>query len=222
MSREPSVQTSLTLLHRIEGHDQEAWSLFTRLYGPLVYSWCRNMGLQPDDVDDVGQEVFRVVSLKLGTFEPGKKSFGAFRSWLWGITRLETLNHLRSVRRQPIGLGGTDHYIILQRVEDESKEPDSIAGLTPQQLLLQSAFDVLKSEFDPRTWQAFWDMAVKGRPARDIGEELDMTAKAVRQAKFRVTKKLRELLDDDFMGLAVVESQCRDASATTSPHWIDQ
>ena len=65
-------------------------------------------------------------------------------------------------------------------------------------------------------------MAVKGRPARDIGEELDMTAKAVRQAKFRVTKKLRELLDDDFMGLAVVESQCRDASATTSPHWIDQ
>lgn len=205
MSRAPSVQTSLTLLRRVEEHDQDAWSLFTRLYGPIVYSWCRNMGLQPDDVDDVGQEVFRVVFFKLGTFEPGKKSSGAFRSWLWGITRLETLNYLRSVKRQPIGRGGTDHNLSLQRLEEESQEPESIAGLTPQQLLLQNAIEILKSEFEPRTWQAFWDMAVKGRPAKDIGHEQGMTAKAVRQAKFRVTRKLRDLLGDDFPSVAAPE-----------------
>lgn len=207
MPRDGSVQTSLTLLGRVQSDDQEAWSLFTRLYGPMVYSWCRNLGLPPDDVEDVGQEVFRVVLLKLSTFEPGKKSSGAFRSWLWGITRLETLNHLRSVRRQPVGHGGTDHHQSIQRLEKAAQEPESIAGLTPQQLLLKNAIEILKSEFDPRTWQAFWDMAAKGRPAKDIGDELGMTAKAVRQAKFRVTKKLRELLADDFPGLAVLESQ---------------
>ncbi len=206
MPQEGSVQTSLTLLSRVQNDDQDAWSLFTRLYGPIVYSWCRNLGLQPDDVEDVGQEVFRVVLLKLSTFEPGKKSSGAFRSWLWGITRLEALNHLRSVKRQPIGCGGTEHNQNIQRLEMSSQEPQSVAGLSPQQLLLQNAIEILKSEFDPRTWQAFWDMAVQGRPAQDIGDELDMTAKAVRQAKFRVTKKLRALLGDDFPGLAVVKS----------------
>lgn len=204
MPREASVHTSLTLLRRVEEDDPESWSRFTRLYGPIVYSWCRNMGLQPDDAEDVGQEVFRVVLSKLCTFEPGKKPSGAFRSWLWGITRLETLRHLRSVKRQPGGRGGTDHNMSLQRLEQESQEPESIAGQTPQQVLLHSAIAILKLEFDPRTWQAFWDMAAKGRPAKDIGAELDMTAKAVRQAKFRVTKKLRELLEDDFPGLAAV------------------
>lgn len=207
MCPEASVQTSLTLLGRVKVDDQDAWGLLTRLYGPIVYSWCRNMGLQPDDVEDVGQEVFRVVLIKLDTFEPGKKSSGAFRSWLWGITRLETLQHLRSAKRQPVGSGGTDHNMSLQRLQEVSQEPQSIAGLTPQQLLLQSAIEILKSELDPRTWRAFWDMAVKGRPAQDIGKELGMTAKAVRQAKFRVTKKLRELLNDDFPGLAMIESQ---------------
>ena len=61
MSREGSVQTSLTLLSRVQSDDQDAWSQFTRLYGPMVYSWCRNLGLPPDDVEDVGQDVFRVV-----------------------------------------------------------------------------------------------------------------------------------------------------------------
>ena len=204
MNREASVRTSMTLLHRVETEDPESWSLFTRLYGPIVYSWCRNAGLQRSDAEDVGQEVFRVVSKKLGAFEPGRKSSGAFRSWLWGITRLQILDHLRSAGRQPVGLGGTEHNMGLQRLEQDTSEPQSIDGVTPQRLLLKSAIDVLKSEFDPRTWQAFWDMSVKGRPAKDIGEELDMTAKAVRQAKFRVTKKLRELLDDDFPELASI------------------
>lgn len=202
MQKHFSIQTSLTLLSRIEAQgDDEAWRLFARLYGPIVYSWCREAGLQPDDVDDVGQEVFRVVAQKIGTFEPGRKSSGAFRSWLWGITRLQILSYLRSMKRQPIGEGGTDHQLSLQRLEQESHEPESVNGIPSRQLLLRSAIGILRSDFDDRTWQAFWDMAVKGRPAKDIGEELDMTARAVRQAKFRVTRKLRELLDEDFADL---------------------
>ncbi len=197
-----SVQTSLTLLSRIEAQDDDdAWRLFARLYGPIVYSWCREAGLHPDDADDVGQEVFRVVAQKIGTFEPGRKASGAFRSWLWGITRLQLLYYLRSIKRQPTGQGGTDHQLSLQRLEQESQEPESTQGVTSRQLLLRSAIEILRPKFDPQTWQAFWDMAVKGRPAKDIGEELEMTPRAVRQAKFRVTKKLRELLHEEISDL---------------------
>ena len=38
--------------------DADAWRQFLRLYGPVVYGWCRHAGLQPADATDVGQEVF--------------------------------------------------------------------------------------------------------------------------------------------------------------------
>ncbi len=198
MPRDVTVQTSLSLLDRVEADDDEAWTTFTELYGPIVYCWSRNAGLQPSDIDDVGQEVFRVVSQKLDSFDPEKKRSGAFRSWLWGITRLQILKHLRALQRQPVGQGGTNHHLSLQRLEAATDEPELVGQVTPEQLLLQNALELLKTKIDPRTWQAFWDTTVKGRLAKDVGDELSMSAKAVRQAKFRVTKKLRELLDDDF------------------------
>lgn len=196
-----SAETSLTLLNRVQSNDDEAWCIFTRLYGPIVYAWCRNAGLQPDDVDDVGQEIFRTVSVKLSSFDPDRKSSGAFRSWLWGITRFEVLHYLRRGKRQPVSAGGTDHNFRLQQLEQQTDEPDCIDGMTPRQLVLKSAIELLKAEFDPRTWQAFQEMAIHGRAAKDVGEELKMSAKAVRQAKFRVSKKLRVLLDEDFADL---------------------
>ena len=60
---------------------------------------------------------------------------------------------------------------------------------------------ILEPEFDPRTWRAFWELTVKGRSTKEIGQDLQMTVNAVRQAKLRVAKKLRQLLDDDFPGI---------------------
>lgn len=191
-------QTSLTLLGRIRENDQEAWGQFVRLYGPLVYSWCRSAGLQPADVADVAQNALQVVAGNIHSFEPGRKASGAFRSWLWGVTRFRILDHFRQRDKQTAGTGGTDANILLANLEQQAEEPESVDGITPRQLLLQTAIEMLKAEFDARTWQAFWGMAVEGNSAREIGNELDMTAKAVRQAKFRVTKKLRVLLEDDF------------------------
>ena len=95
MSSDTGLNTSQTLLDRVGSDDHEAWTLFVRLYGPIIYSWCRNAGLQGSDVEDVGQEIFHVVSKKLSAFEADRKSSGAFRSWLWGISRLQILDHLR-------------------------------------------------------------------------------------------------------------------------------
>lgn len=189
--------TSMTLLGLIEDNDQSAWSTFVRLYGPLVYNWCRNAGLQSADGADVVQVVMQAVVKDIKSFEPARKSAGAFRSWLWGITRLRIIDHFRAQAKQTNGVGGSDANILLAQLQQESNEPESVRGVTPRQLLLESAVEMLRTEFDPKTWQAFWRMAVDDNPARSVGEELGMTAKAVRQAKFRVTKKLRGLLQDD-------------------------
>lgn len=200
MNSDESLKTSPTLLQQIEAKDPDAWGVFVRLYSPLVYSWCRRAGLQASDVADVQQEVFNVVSQKIATYESGRKSSGGFRSWLWGITRLEILNYLRSLNCQPVGEGGDDADRMAWLVETES-EPDCDGEPTSQELLMQSAVAILEPEFDARIWQAFWDLTVKGRPTKEIAAELDMKANAVRQAKFRVARKLRQLLDDDFKDL---------------------
>lgn len=197
MNADDSLQTSPTLLARIEAKDPDAWTLFVQLYSPLVYSWCRNLGVAASDIADIQQEVFKVVSTKIQTYEAGRKANGGFRSWLWGITRLRILDFWRHAHRQPIGKGGDDEAM----GQVPEAEPVGDDKMTSQQLLLNSAIAILEPTFDARTWRAFWDLAVKGRPTKDISEELQMSANAVRQAKFRVSRKLRELLNDDFTAL---------------------
>lgn len=189
-------RTSLTLLSKISANNPEAWQRFVKLYAPLVYSWTRNAGVQPADAADIGQEVFRVVATKISQFDPARSASSGFRSWLWGISRLRLLEHFRVHGRQVNGQGGCDAYDQIQRVEQQQDEPQDINGSSPQQLMVQSAIDILRAESEATTWKAFWRMAIDGLSAREVGDELGMTAKAVRQAKFRVTSKLRLLLAD--------------------------
>ncbi|MGC3966052.1 MAG: hypothetical protein QM775_01375 [Pirellulales bacterium] len=53
---------------------------------------------------------------------------------------------------------------------------------------------MVRNEFEPRTWQAFWAMAVDGLSAAEAADKLGTTAGAVRQAKYVVARRLREEL----------------------------
>ena len=169
-----------------------------RLYAELVYRWCRNAGLQSDDAADVSQDVFRIVSQKIDSFEPGRKASGNFRAWLWGIARIQILDYHRKRHRQPIGSGGSDANQLLTQLEDYAEQPATVDNLDPRQILLNSALEILQPKFDPTTWQSFWRMSIEGHSAKEIGNDLNLTSSAVRQAKYRVICKLREILGDDY------------------------
>ena len=55
---------------------------------------------------------------------------------------------------------------------------------------------MIRNEFEPRTWQAFWLTAVEGRAPKDVADELGMSGGAVRVAKSRVLHRLRAELGD--------------------------
>jgi RNA polymerase sigma-70 factor (ECF subfamily) len=57
--------------------------------------------------------------------------------------------------------------------------------------LLHRALEMIRGEFEPKTWQAFWQTAVEGRAAADVAADLGMTPGAVRVAKSRVLHRLR-------------------------------
>jgi RNA polymerase sigma-70 factor (ECF subfamily) len=52
--------------------------------------------------------------------------------------------------------------------------------------------EFIRSEFEPRTWQMFWRSVVDGVATATVGAELGVSAAAVRQARSRVLRRLRE------------------------------
>lgn len=195
-----SATTSPSFVQGVLIHDAESWRRLSALYGPLVYRWARQSGLQPNDAEDVVQEVFRGVAGGIARFH-SRHGKGSFRRWLWGITRNKTRDHYDRLAKSPQAQGGTD----AQRTVG-SLAADSVRDVPSEALSANDNFDVdaslvhramslLQSDFEPNTWRAFWRMAVDGQPSVEVAEELQMTKKAVRQAKYRVLKRLRAELD---------------------------
>jgi RNA polymerase sigma-70 factor (ECF subfamily) len=187
--------TSLSLLGRVQANQAEAWQRLVDLYAPLVYHWCRRWGLSPEDTADVFQEVFRSVAQHIAGFRRDRAG-DTFRGWLRTITRNKVRDHFRQQEGRPQASGGTDAQRRLLAVPEalSPEEDPSETALLQQQL--QQTLQRLRGEFEERTWQAFWNVQMEGRSASEVGAELNMTAGAVRKAKFRVLRRLREELGD--------------------------
>ena len=178
--------TSLSLLQRARVRDQIAWAKLVSLYQPLVLHWCRRGGAPDPEAQDVAQEVFLAAATALPTFE--RQRDGSFRAWLRAITRHKLLDLHRRRHRQPLATGGTDG---LQRIHDlPDPTPDEEA--TEIGTLYRRALDLVRPEFENRTWDAFWRSAVDQQDTALVATELKMTPVAVRIAKSRVLSRLRE------------------------------
>ena len=187
--------TSMSLLGRPVTEDEEAWNQLVHLYGPLVHRWCRAGGLSDDDTADVFQEVFKTVAAKLDTFKP-KRTVASFRSWLKTIVRTKTIDHFRKSNRQAAGAGGTEAQLRISAVADPfGDETEEQAG-SEDAFIVQRAMDLIKDEFDPRNWAAFEQVALHERSAADVAQEIGVAAQTIRQANYRIRRRLKLVLED--------------------------
>lgn len=192
-----SQSTSASLLVRVKQADPEAWRRLAFIYSPLVYQWSRQAGLQASDAADVMQEVFRAVHRKIATFRDDDPA-STFRGWLWTVTRNKILDHFRARVGMEDAAGGTTAQGRLAELPD--REPASIsdgaADSAKSNLPLMRGVELVRAEFEPQTWQAFWRTAVDGVATKDVAGELTMSVNAVRLAKSRVLRRLRAELND--------------------------
>ncbi len=162
------------------------------LCAPVVARWCRQAGLQPADVDDVLQEVFAKLVQGLSNFRHDRGS-GSFCAWLYTVARTRLSNHYERQGREPPAVGGSSfHERLEQAPAHAGAEELSSAAAT----LHRRALDLVRAEFEERTWQAFWRSCIEERPTEEIAGALEMTPNAVRQAKKRVLDRLREEFGD--------------------------
>ena len=189
-----SGNTRISLLERARLRDALAWRQLANLYGPLVASWCRKSLTDPHSIADCVQDVFAAVSVSLDSFEPKHKA-GSFRAWLWTITRNKIRDHIRRNGKHPVGTGRSSMMLALNNIVDPVPNDEPTESLQLQELT-QRALVQVRSEFEERTWQAFWRSIVDGIDSAQVADELGMTAATVRQYRSRILRRLRQQLGD--------------------------
>ncbi len=185
----PVTRASLLVRIRDRG-DQTAWQEFVEVYSPVIYGFARKRGLQDADAADLMQDVLRSVSNAIGRLEYDPKQ-GSFRGWLFTITRNKVFNHLSARRGKARGTGDSGAQALLSAHPDDSPTMDDGWELDYQRQIAALAMNELRTEFQEKTWEAFWRTAVEGESAGDVGRALGMSPGAVYVAKSRVLARLK-------------------------------
>jgi RNA polymerase sigma-70 factor (ECF subfamily) len=184
------------LLQRLRTNEPDAWREMVYLYTPLVYRWCAGLSVRGADADDVSQEVFRGAAAGLAGFRR-ERAGDTFRGWLRGITRNVVLLHFRSRSRSPQASGDPAVLVQLRDVVDPASLPaDEDEAPAELEELHRRALELVRREFEERTWHAFWQTVAEGRPSADVAAELGVTPAAVRKARSRVLRRLKAQFGD--------------------------
>lgn len=181
--------TSFSLLERLrQPEEQAAWERFVQLYTPLLTAWAHRLGQQGQEADDLVQDVFTLLVQKLPEFryDPQKR----FRAWLWTVTVNKCRERQR--RRQLLPTGAGESAFEAAACDDAATAVDEEEY---RNYLVRRALELMQAEFQPPTWQAFWECTAQGRPAAEVARQLGISENAVYLAKGRVLRRLRQELD---------------------------
>jgi RNA polymerase sigma factor (sigma-70 family) len=190
MADAPVTQPSL-LIRLGDKQDTVAWAQFVEVYAPLVYGFARKHGMQDADAADLTQEVMRAVAGAISRLEYDPRR-GTFRSWLFTVVRNKFRNYLSNKTRKQMTTGGSSVQELLEA------QPDRVDALQEQwdheydERVFAWAVDRVKGSFTEKTWQAFWQVSVEGKNARDVARDVGVSVGAVYIAKSRVLARLKE------------------------------
>jgi RNA polymerase sigma-70 factor (ECF subfamily) len=168
--------------------DEGSWQRLVALYKPLLLHWLRQSSAQAQDIDDLTQEILAIIVKEVAHFtHPGHA--GAFRAWLKAIA----VNRIRTfARSRPLagGSGQLDFQQLADQLDDKNSQMSQLWDEEHDRHVLRGLLDIMESEFEPKTLEAFRRVTLKDEPA--VASELGMTIGAVYVAKSAVLRRLRE------------------------------
>jgi RNA polymerase sigma-70 factor (ECF subfamily) len=187
------VPTSLTLVRGLrDPGNSGAWRAFLDRYQALIGVWCRRLGLNASDTEEVSAAVLAKLVEGIRTYDPARR----FRAWLKTVVHNEARDLLRRRSRRPGDWGSGDSDIHAQLENLQAPEEDLASQLEAevQQLraVAQRIAAAVQARVLPHTWQAFELTEAEGLPAEEVAGRLGMTIAAVYKARHRVLGLLRE------------------------------
>jgi RNA polymerase sigma-70 factor (ECF subfamily) len=160
------------------------WEQFRRRYAPVVAGFARNMGVRPQDVDDVIQDVFLSffhVSPRF-VYDPAR---GRFRGYLKTVT-------VHAIRAR-FGRAAKVNEVPLADVPDDAPAVQETWDRAWADQVMRRAVEAARLEYaaHPKTFEAFERYALRREPVADVARDLGMKPDGVYQAKHRVLETLR-------------------------------
>jgi RNA polymerase sigma factor (sigma-70 family) len=163
-----------------------SWQEFNDRYAPVVRRFAMRCGMKDYEAGDIVQEVLLGFFRALPRFEYDPKK-GRFRAYLKKAALSAVLDHQRRTKRS-----------LSFDPEKLDEEDDNVEKLWEQLWsgqVLQRALTEARQRHGDNAMRAFELTARHGLSGEQAAEELGMSLAAVHQAKSRVSKTARELVE---------------------------
>jgi len=176
--------------------EHEAWCQFVGIYSALIYSRCRRRGVSETDSADLVQNVLVRVFKSIGSFRRDQLGQG-LRRWLKTIARNVISDYFRDAAIAQHGISQGDVAGLIANLEAPNEGSISDLNTEPASILmLRPVLEAIKIDYEDKTWQAFWRTAVDAEPTADVAADLGVSQGTVRQARYKILKRLRDELQE--------------------------
>lgn len=180
--RKHGYTTDSGLLGRLAAEDEQAWIDFDNKYRRMICGIGQKRGIDPDDCDDLMQEVMLVCCKHIGSFFYDRNK-GHFRSWLFSITRNAAW---RMLRRKP------------------SPEPENLPEYDDgidrefmvqyEHFLADSVMKLLKKRVSIQTYAAFEMMCIQQLPVEEVSRITRKSPAVLYLIRHRCLRILRQCI----------------------------
>lgn len=139
------------VIKRCLAGDGAAWEEIVRGHNRRIYNICYRFTSNPDDAEDLTQEVFIKVYRTLSSFDAQR---GAFTTWVTTVTRNLLVDHFRKTKQDrmtdsmdatPAG-ADDDSYTLGDQIADDKPPPDAAVATQETQKMVQQALQKLSPE----------------------------------------------------------------------------
>lgn len=197
-----TATTSPSLLIRVRNPDDaEAWDEFSSIYTSIIRDYCMQRRLQPNDIDDVVQDVMASVFTSIRKFEydPAK---GRFRAW-FGTVAANRIKTFLAKRHRRTTKSIEDENLLNSNDLASSRsysDPDAEWVNIFSEKIYRTACRRIRGEFNSVVWECFQALWVRGENAAEVAEALGITINSAYINRYRVLKRLESevlLLSED-------------------------
>lgn len=193
--REETPEAIEALIARAKTGDESAWRKLVELLYPRVASILRNHLRRQADREDVAQEVFLKMFLKIGQFS-GKHPFD---HWVSRIALNTCYDWLRKMQRRPLtiysDMSEDQREVVERTLSADTTEGDEDPGL------LREVLDRVIATLNPREQIVIRLLDLEERSVQDICDLTGWGASKVKVTAMRARRKLADRmrqLEEDF------------------------
>ncbi len=188
---EPSPAITNELLERVRAGDESANRNLVEILYPTVRANVRNHLRKQADHDDVSQEVFLKIFLKIDQY----KGPQPFDHWVSRIAVTTCYDWLRKHRVRPL-VTYSDLSEAEVEIIEKSRQASTMGTSDTQRELFSGLLDKLISTLNPREQIVIRLLDLEERSVREISEFTGWGASKIKVTAMRARRKLAEHLQD--------------------------